>query len=154
MAETWPAVKDEPSMTQPMAPAPRKRRRSIPWSIILPFSGGVLAIVLMLIVALAAGRTAPIADILLTLFVLCPLVICLLPLYLIGVVLITLMGRANQGVDGALTAAGRAADAAEGAALNVVNRAAKASITFNAAFARWQTLAYRLLNPHHPESKP
>ncbi|MDZ4771007.1 MAG: hypothetical protein SGJ24_17935 [Chloroflexota bacterium] len=132
----------------------RRSRRPFPWSIALPFGGGVAVIVVLVIVALISGRSAPVADIFLTLVILCPLVICMLPIYILFVVLIGLMTRANRGLNGGLRRVGKAVDSVEDGALALTGRAARWTIGLNSAFARYEKLAHRIINPHHPADKP
>jgi hypothetical protein len=131
----------------------RPARRGVPWSIVLPFAGGVAVIVALLVIALASGTSGALADILLTLLILCPLVVCALPIYALMIVLIFLMGGANRNLDRGLRRVGQVATAVEDHALEATQRAAGLTIRFNSAFTRLEKVAHRILNPHHPGSR-
>jgi hypothetical protein len=79
----------------------RNRRRQVRREIVLPVAGGFI---LLLGVVLIAWRlptpqhTAFVSNLLLTLLILCPAVICLFPVYLLLVFAIYGMGRANQSI--------------------------------------------------------
>ncbi len=143
-------------MTQSPPPTPRVRRKAgRPWGIILPFVAGTVVLIALVAIALVSGQSAPIADVFLTLIILCPLsIFCLLPIYLLLVVLIALMGRANAGLDGVLRRVGAAADGVEERALDLTGRAARLSIRFNTGFTRLEKLAHRIFNPHHTPDEP
>jgi uncharacterized membrane protein YeiB len=83
----------------PEAPLKTHRKETI-LHIILPMVGGVLLLVAALGVVLLMQQRAQVqivADIMTMLFLLCPLLVCLFPLYLLLVILAFGMGRLHDG---------------------------------------------------------
>ncbi len=81
-------------------PPPQTHRRETLLHIILPVLGGGLLILIAVVIALVLQRRVQVqilADVLTTLLILCPLLICLFPLYLIFVVLAVGMGKIHGG---------------------------------------------------------
>ncbi len=103
----------------------------------LPFIGALI-VILALVVATATfpdiRQTDLVADFLL-IFVLCPAIVCFLPIYFLMVVAIYGMGRVNKGVAKPMMALERLTASIEQRTTNVSARAAKASITLNARLA-------------------
>jgi hypothetical protein len=70
-------------------PGVEAHRRETWLHILLPFLGGILLVAVLLIMALLLPQRAQVslvADWMLTIFVLCPLALCLLPIYLLMMV--------------------------------------------------------------------
>lgn len=112
----------------------RQTRREI-W---LPALGGLLLVVLLVVLGGLRphlARTSLIADFMGTIFILCPMVICLLPLYLL---LAVAVGGMNYLHRGAVKGFGRL-ESLSSRLLNgtnrVLDRAARATISVNARLA-------------------
>lgn len=138
------------SSTQPRTTAPdagirRKRhRRAVRLGIYLPFAGAFLVILALTGVALAGGQAGTVANIFLTIAILCPLAICVLPIYVLFLALISLMGRANRASARGLPRLGDSLVNAEGRAADVVQRIAGYTIRWNSAFAFLDKVASRV----------
>src|SRR3982751_4009599 len=70
-------------------------RRAVRLEILLPFAGGLLLIILLVVIAAIAGKTptSGVANTMLTVLMLCPMALCLLPVYLLLVVAVFGMNR-------------------------------------------------------------
>lgn len=84
-----------------MTPEPPRRthRNETLLHIVLPVLGGGLLIFIALVIALVLQRRAQvqiIADVLTIVMLLCPMIICLFPLYLLMVLLAAATGRAHD----------------------------------------------------------
>lgn len=131
----------------------QRHRRNVLLAIVLPFIGGFLVIVTLTAVAIASGRSATIADIFLTLVVLCPVAVCMLPVYFLLVVLISLMGRANQSASKGLQRLNGLVDGAGIRAVGATNRLAGLTIRWNSAFAYLDKFLFRLFDPEVTKRK-
>jgi hypothetical protein len=80
--------------------AAHDHRRAVRWGMILPFSGGLVLIIVLVIIAALEGETptSGVANTLLTVLILCPAAICLLPIYLLLVIAVVGMDRAYNAV--------------------------------------------------------
>lgn len=115
----------------------REHRRQTRLGIYLPFAGGILLLVLLMVIAANQGgaRIAVIGDIMLTLFLLCPLVICMFPIYLLVVFVVVGMNRAHDKTAQVLTRAEDLTVKLRDRTYSVTDRAARASINLNSRFA-------------------
>lgn len=83
-------------------------RRETRWQIILPFLGGFAVIGAVFGIAatmndpFAMQRVAIIADCMFSVMILCPMVICLFPVYLLTVVMMYGMNKLHQGTEAPL----------------------------------------------------
>ena len=73
-------------------------RRAVRREIILPFVGGLLLIIVLVVIAAVEGETptSGVANTMLTVLILCPMALCLLPIYLLLVVAVVGMNRAHD----------------------------------------------------------
>src|SRR4051794_15220821 len=85
-------------MTTDSSDSQRVHRRAMRREILLPFAGGVILVVVLVIVAAAEGATptSGVANTMLTVLILCPLALCLLPVYLLLVLAVVGMNRAHD----------------------------------------------------------
>lgn len=139
MPDENPAVKQQKQMK-------RALRRAIRRDVLLPAFLAFALIILLTAIALVSSRSAPIANIFMMLFLLCPLVLCMLPVYLILMVLIAMMGRANiavgKGLQGASTVTSNAGDRVT----DVLERAARVTVGWNSRFAFIDRIASRIFD--------
>lgn len=142
---------DEKTFAEQANQRRKRHRRSVRTGIILPFVGTLLLLVVLTASALISGRAATIADMFLTILVLCPLAICLLPVYLVMVILIGLMGQANQSASKGLVRVGSLLDNLEGRVPALAEQAAQVTIRWNSAFAFLDKIAFRLFDPVEPK---
>lgn len=124
-------------MTPPKTESTREHRRQTRLAIYLPFAGGVLLLVILMVIAANQGgdRIATIGNFMLTLFVLCPLVICMFPLYLLMVLMVVGMNRAHTKTAGVLARAEDLTVKLRDRTYSLTDRAARTSINFNSRFA-------------------
>ncbi len=83
----------------------KQHRRDTQLQIILPLAGGGLLLLIALVIAMLLPhfkQVAAVSDFLMTLLLLCPMAICLLPLALILTVAALYMNRVHDGTAGAL----------------------------------------------------
>lgn len=130
-----------------------KHRRNVLLAIVLPFIGGFLVIVALSVAAIASGRSSTLADIFLTIVVLCPVAVCMLPIYFLLVILIGLMGRANQSAGRGLQRLNGLVDGVGIRAVGATNRVAGLSIRWNSAFAYLDKLLFRIFDPEVTKRK-
>lgn len=94
MSSTPPAVPNSSPR-----PSEQQHRRDTLLQIVLPFLGAGLFTLLLLIIVLILPQRAQVslvADLMVTVFVLCPIAVCLFPLYLGMVLLIYSLNKAHQ----------------------------------------------------------
>lgn len=114
-----------------------RHRRETRRQILLPFVGGVVLVVVLVIVAALAGR-APLsaaANLLLMVLVLCPLVLCLLPLYFLLAIAVAGVGRAHGGIAAPLRRVEDLSVSLRDRTKTITERAARVTIGLNARFA-------------------
>jgi hypothetical protein len=131
--------------------------RSVEW-----YSKPLRPFIVVLLVILAAvgiagalprgAQTGIIADILLTVLILCPLTLCLFPLYLVLVFLVVQMGRAHQAVGRGMARLNGVTVSARSRTERVADGWAKRSIRVNSVFAPLDRLIFSLFDP--PQSRP
>lgn len=114
---------------------PKKtHRRETLLQIILPVLGGGLLIVTAMVIALLLPTRAQVgivADVLVMVFVLCPLLLCTLPLYLIFVALAYGMARAHGGIEPYLDKLNALTQAASQRILKLLGTVSQWVINFN-----------------------
>lgn len=122
----------------------RVHRREVRRQIILPFAGGVLLIVALVVVAALQGRTptSGVSTTMLTVLILCPLALCLLPVYLLLVMAVYGMNRAHSGIARPLRRAEAASLALRERTVSISDRLARQSINLNARFAPLDKLLF------------
>ena len=116
----------------------RRHRRDVWLFIILPLTGGVLLIGIIMLFVLVLPRTMQVslvADLTMTALMLCPLVICLLPISLGLATAAVMSGRLHQGSTGPLRRVETLSIKMSNRAVGLGERLSKLSIRFNAAFA-------------------
>ena len=131
-------------------------RSSMRRLIMLPFLGGIALIVLLVAIAglLPDQRqTSLIADFFMIL-VLCPVVLCVFPIYLLMVIAIYGMGRLNQGITKPILRLERLTANVRGRTHNVAEQVGKASITLNARLASIDKTVFSIFDPVEPRGKP
>jgi E3 ubiquitin-protein ligase DOA10 len=86
-------------MTTPEPPLKTHRNETL-LHIVLPVAGGGLLILIAVVIALVLQRRVQVqilADVLSIIFLLCPMLVCMFPIYLLLVVLAAGMGRIHDG---------------------------------------------------------
>ncbi|MCK6577186.1 MAG: hypothetical protein L6Q98_03665 [Anaerolineae bacterium] len=125
-----------------------QRRRTVRLGIILPMVLGFLLILTLAAAAVALRQGAALADIFFTVAILCPMVICMLPIYLVLVILIGLMGRANDAVAGGLLRLNGLLGSGEGRIDPIIHAVAQLTIRWNSMFAILDKLAFHVFDPN------
>lgn len=113
--------------------------------ILVPFLIGVALVVVPVIIALLLPRnnqTGLIADFLLTVFILCPAVICLLPIYLLMVVSAWGVGRLHDGVARPLAQVETFSKSLNTRTESLSDSVARRVISFSARFAKWDSAIF------------
>jgi len=115
----------------------REHRRQTRLTIWLPFAGGLLLLLILMIIAASQGgaRIAIIGDFFLTLFVLCPVVVCMFPIYLLMVLMVFGMNTAHDKTAALLTRIEGVTIKLRDRTYSITDRAARASINVNSRFA-------------------
>jgi len=115
----------------------RNHRRAVRLEIILPFAIGLVLIIVLVVIAALAGKTpnSGIANTLLTVLLLCPMAICLLPIYLLLVLAVVGMNRAHEAIAKPLRQLQALSLQLRDRTYSISDRAARTSINFNARFA-------------------
>ncbi|MBK9751427.1 MAG: hypothetical protein IPO91_32310 [Chloroflexi bacterium] len=124
-------------MTSPQTETIREHRRQTRLAIYLPFAGGILLLVLLLVIAANQGgaRIGVISDVFLTLFILCPLVLCMFPIYLLMVMMVVGMNRAHGKTAQTMSRIEGVTVKLRDRTYSLTDRAARASINVNSRFA-------------------
>jgi hypothetical protein len=122
----------------------RKHRRAVRREILLPFAGGILLIVVLVMIAALQGETptSGVSTTLLTVLILCPLALCLLPVYLLLVMAVVGMNRAHDGVARPLRRLENWTLALRERATSASDRLARESINWSARFAPLDKLLF------------
>lgn len=128
----------------------RQHRRAVRLGIILPTALVFLLIVTLAVAAVALRQGSAVADIFLTVAILCPVAICMLPIYLVLVILIGLMGRANHAAAGGLLRLSELLGGVEGRIEPAIQVAARLTIRWNSMFAMLDKLAFQVFDPKPP----
>ncbi len=127
-------------------------RRATRRLIILPFVGGLLLIVALTAITVLAGRspTRAVADTLLTVLMLCPLALCLLPLYLLLVIALAGMNHAHELIAKPLRQLELLTEQMRDRTQSASDRAARTSINLNARFAPLDRLIFSFFDRPAP----
>ena len=126
----------------------RIHRRAVRREIILPFAGGIVLVVALVVIAAFKGETptSGVSTTLLTVLMLCPMALCLLPIYLVLVMAVAGMNRAHDGITRPLKRAESASLAMRERAVSLSDRAARVSINLNARFAPLDRLLFSMFD--------
>ncbi len=126
----------------------RIHRRAVRRGIYLPFIGGLLLIVVLVVVAAVEGQTptSAISTTLLTVLVLCPLAICLLPIYLLLVMAVAGMNRAHTAIANPLQRLETLSLTLRDRTTSASDRLARASINFSTRFALLDKLVFSVFD--------
>ncbi len=141
-------------MTTETQESQKLHRSAVRRTILLPFAGGIVLIILLMVVAGAAGATpvSGIANTMLTVLMLCPLAVCVLPVYLLLVLAVFGMNRVHEGVARPLRALEAQSLALRQRTYSIADRAARASINLNARFAPLDKVLFSAFDrPAQPE---
>ncbi len=127
-------------------------RRATRRLILLPFIGGVLLIIVLTAITVLAGRspTRAVADALLTVLMLCPLALCLLPLYLLLVIALVGMNHAHDLIAKPLRQLELLTEQLRDRTQSVSDRTARTSINLNARFAPLDRLIFSFFDRPAP----
>lgn len=127
--------------------------RAVRREILLPFAGGLLLIIALIIVALVAGQMpiSGVANTMLTLLVLCPIVLCLFPIYLILIVALVGMNRAHNGIAKPLRRLEALSLQLRERTYSTSDRLARSSINLNTRFAPLDKLVFSLFDRPTPK---
>lgn len=119
-------------------------RRAVQRQIILPFAGGVLLVVALVVIVALQGEapTSGVSTTMLTVLMLCPLALCLLPVYIVMVMLVAGLNRAHSGITRPLRRAEAFSLQMRERTLSVSDRLARQSINLNARFAPLDRLLF------------
>jgi hypothetical protein len=119
-------------------------RRQVRGQIVLPFLGGLLLIVGLVVVMVLLGRTptSAVANTLLTILILCPLALCLLPLYLVLALAVAGMSSAHSGIGRPLRRLENLSLTVRDRTYSITDRVARTSINLNARFAPLDKLIF------------
>jgi hypothetical protein len=130
-------------------------RRAVRREIVLPFAGGVLLLVILMVIAILSGKT-PISGIsttLLTVLVLCPFALCLIPVYLVLVVMVVGMNRVHDNVGRPLRRLENLTIMVRDRTYSISDRAARVSINLNAKFAPLDRTIFSLFDRPQPQDE-
>lgn len=130
-------------------------RRAVRREILLPFAGGLILIVVLVVIAASQGATptSGVANTMLTLLILCPLAICLLPVYLLLVLAVFGMNRAHNGVAKPLRALENTTISLKERTYSISDRMARTSINLNARFAPLDRLIFSYFDRPQPQNE-
>ncbi len=133
-------------------------RRAVRREILLPFAGGLLLIILLVVIAAIAGKTpaSGVANTMLTVLILFPMALCLLPIYVILLVAIFGLNRAYDLIAKPLRQLQDLSLQLRDRTYSLSDRAARTSINLNARFAPLDKLIFSVfdrpkLNEEDPE---
>ncbi len=123
-------------------------RRAVRREILLPFIGGLILVVVLLLIAAIAGQvpTSAVSTTLLTVLILIPMAICLLPIYIVLVLAIFGMNRAHHGIAKPLRQLQLLSIKLRHRSESLSEQAARASISVNARFAPLDKLVFSLFD--------
>ncbi len=143
-------------MTTDRSESQKLHRRAVRREIVLPFAGGLLLIIALVVIAASQGATPTngVANTMLTLLVLCPLALCLLPVYLLLVLAVMGMNRAHDGIAAPLLRLEKLTLALRDRTYSLSDRAARTTINLNARFAPLDKLLFSLFDrpaPHEDD---
>lgn len=141
-------------MTTERPDSQRTHRRAVRRQIVLPFAGGILLVVALVVFAASQGAapTSGAANTLLTLLILCPMALCLLPLYLLLVLVVAGMSVAHDGLARPLRRLEDLTLTLRDRTYSLSDRAARTTINLNTRFAPLDKLLFSLFDrPASPE---
>lgn len=118
--------------------------------IVLPFALGIVGIVVLVVIAALTPRPFVVADVLLTTLILCPAMICMIPIYILLVAAIWGMGRVTGLVAKPLAALEKLTARAETETKRVSATAMRQTATFSTQVA---PLEHLLDHAFEPKSK-
>lgn len=122
----------------------RIHRRAVRRQIILPFAGGILLVAALVALVALQGETptSGVSTTLLTLLMLCPLALCLLPIYLLLVMAVAGLNWAHGGIMRPLRRAESLSVEMRERTVSISDRLARQSINLNARFAPLDRLLF------------
>jgi hypothetical protein len=131
-------------MTTDRPDSQKTHRRAVRREILLPFAGGVLLVIVLVVIAAAEGAipTSGVANTMLTLLMLCPLALCFLPVYLLLMLAIVGMNRAHDGISRPLRQLEALTLTLRDRTYSLSDRAARVSINLNSRFAPLDKLLF------------
>lgn len=126
----------------------RLHRRAVRREILLPFAGGVILIVALVVIAALQGETptSGVSTTMLTVLMLCPLALCLLPIYLLLVFAVVGMNRAHDGIARPLRSLENLSLRLRERTLSASDRLARVSINWSARFAPLDRLLFSMFD--------
>ena len=135
-------------MTTDRQSGERIHRRAVRRQIILPFAGGVILVAALVVIVASQGETptSGVSTTMLTLLMLCPLALCLLPIYLLLVMAVAGMNRAHSGITRPLRRAEALSVEMRERTVSISDRLARESINLNARFAPLDRLLFSLFD--------
>ncbi len=135
-------------MTTDSSDSRHMHRRALRREILLPFAGGVILIVVLVIVAAVEGATptSGVANTMLTVLILCPMALCLLPVYLLLVLAVVGMNRAHDAIAKPLRQLEALTLTLRDRTHSLSDRAAQVTINLNARFAPLDKLLFSLFD--------
>ena len=130
-------------------------RRAVRLEILLPFVGGLLLIVVLVVIAAVAGKTptSGVANTMLTVLILCPMALCLLPIYLLLVVAVFGMSRVYNLIATPLRQLQELSLKLRDRTYSLSDRAARTSINLNARFAPLDKLIFSVFDRPKPNEE-
>jgi hypothetical protein len=130
-------------------------RRAVRLEILLPFVGGLLLIIVLVVIAAVAGKTptSGVANTMLTVLILCPMALCLLPIYLVLVVAVFGMNRVYDMLAKPLRQLQELSLKLRDRTYSLSDRAARTSINLNARFAPLDKLIFSVFDRPKPNEE-
>lgn len=141
-------------MTNDQQDARKLHRRATLYAIVLPFAGGLLLIVVLMVIVGLQGRMpiAAVANTMLTVLILCPFALCLLPLYFALVIAVAGMSRAHGSIARPLRRLEELSLKLRERTTSASDRAARTTINLSARFAPLDKLIFSAFDrPAQPE---
>ncbi len=110
----------------------------------LPFGLGIVLVVALVVIAAIEGQTptSGVANTMLTVLILCPMALCLLPIYLLLVMAVVGMSHAHDGIAQPLRRLENLTLTLRERTLSASDRLARESINLNARFAPLDRLLF------------
>ena len=130
-------------------------RRAVRLEILLPFVGGLLLIILLVVIAAVAGKTptSGVANTMLTVLILCPMALCLLPIYLLLVMAVFGMNQVYDLLAKPLRQLQELSLKLRDRTYSLSDRAARTSINLNARFAPLDKLIFSVFDRPAPNEE-
>jgi len=135
--------------------AQKIHRRAVRMEILLPFLGGMILIIVLVVIAAVAGKTptSGVANTMLTVLILCPMALCLLPIYLLLVMAIFGMNRAYDMIAKPLRQLQELSLKLRDRTYSLSDRAARTSINLNSRFAPLDKLIFSVFDRPAPNEE-